>query len=156
MCEERIGKSVPLGTVNITRQSLMMPNSDLGTDLSIRTPGSYSCQIHMSLVTRKPAFCILKTKITAKLISTFVFATRIVQSLYFLNPVCVGPGRTHRRPVFSQRGSYIITLEICEWRILVRDLISSCVGTLTVSMQILGLVILRSLGVSMPTQLEQL
>ena len=57
---------------------------------------------------------------TAKLISAFVFATRILQSLYFLNrkfqasshlqwlysPVCVGPGRQPRRPVFSQRGSY--------------------------------------------------
>ena len=59
--------------------------------------------------------------VTAKLISAFVFATRIVQSLYFLNlkfqasshflwlysPVCVGPGRKHRRPVFSQRGPLI-------------------------------------------------
>ena len=57
---------------------------------------------------------------TAKLISAFVFPTRIVQSLYFLNPkfqvsshylwlfspVCVGPGWKPRRPVFSQRGSY--------------------------------------------------
>ena len=57
---------------------------------------------------------------TAKLISTFVFATRIVQSPYFLNPkfhacrhllwlyssVYIGPGRKPRRPVFSQRGSY--------------------------------------------------
>ena len=56
----------------------------------------------------------------AKLISAFVFATYIVQSLYFLNPkfqassyllwlyspVCVRPGRKPRRPVFSQRGSY--------------------------------------------------
>ena len=55
---------------------------------------------------------------TAKLISAFVFATRILQSLCFLNPkfqassnllwlyrpVCVGPGRKPRRPVFSQRG----------------------------------------------------
>ena len=46
-------------------------------------------------------------QLTAKLISTFVFATRIVQSHYFINtkfhasscllllcsPVCVGPGR---------------------------------------------------------------
>ena len=59
---------------------------------------------------RKPAFAYAKTKtqisfaVTAKLISAFVFATRIVQSLYFLNtkfqdsshllwpysPVCVG------------------------------------------------------------------
>ena len=55
-----------------------------------------------------------------KLISAFVFATRIVQSLYFLNlkfpasshllwlyslvRVRVGPGRKPRTPVFSQRG----------------------------------------------------
>ena len=58
---------------------------------------------------------------TAKLISAFIFATRIVQSLYYLNPkfqasshllwlyspVCVGPGRKPRRPVFSQRGSHL-------------------------------------------------
>ena len=68
---------------------------------------------------RKPDFCICENK-DAKLISVFVFATRIVQSLFFLNPkfqasshllwlynlVCVGPGRKPRRPVFSERGSY--------------------------------------------------
>ena len=57
--------------------------------------------------------------VTAKLISAFVFATRIVQFLVYLNPkfqasssflslyrpVCVGPGRKPRRPVFSRRGS---------------------------------------------------
>ena len=57
--------------------------------------------------------------VTAKLISAFVFAIRIVKSLYFLNPkfqasshllwlyslVCVGPGRKPRRPVFSGRDS---------------------------------------------------
>ena len=51
----------------------------------------------------------------------FVFATGIVQSLFYLNPkvrassyvlplyspVCVRPGRKARRPGFSQRGSYI-------------------------------------------------
>ena len=78
----------------------------------------------MSLVTRKPAFCICEKKtqisfaVTAKLISYFVLATRIVQSLYFLHPkfqasshllwlyspVFVGPGRKPRRPGFSQRG----------------------------------------------------
>ena len=72
-------------------------------------------------------FAYAKTKtqiscaVTAQLISAFVFATRIVQFLYFLNPkfqvsshllwmyslVCVGPGRKTRRPVFSQRGSII-------------------------------------------------
>ena len=66
---------------------------------------------------RKPMFCICQNKdpdklpVTAKLISAFVFATRIVQSLFFLNPkfpvsshllwlcssVCVGPGRKPER-----------------------------------------------------------
>ena len=62
--------------------------------------------------------------VTAQLISAFVFAIRIVQSLYYLNPkfqassrlvwhyspVCVGPGRKPRRPVFSQRGSYSVVV----------------------------------------------
>ena len=81
---------------------------------------------YMSRIMRKPDFCICETKaqisfaVTAKLISAFVFATRIVQTLYYLNlkfqasshllwlysTVCVGPGRKPRRPVFSQRGSY--------------------------------------------------
>ena len=77
---------------------------------------------------RKPAFCIWEKKktqisfaVTAKLISAFVFPTWIVQSLYFVytkfqasshlvwlySPVCVGPGRKSRRPVFSRRGSYL-------------------------------------------------
>ena len=69
---------------------------------------------------------MLKTKtqisiaVTAKLISAFVFATRLVQSLYFLDMkflvsshlvwlyslVCVRPGRKPRRPIFSERGSF--------------------------------------------------
>ena len=80
---------------------------------------------HISLVMRKPVFAYAKTKtqisfaVTAKLISAFVFASRKIQFLYFLNLkfqpsgyllwsyrlVCVGPGRKPRRPVFSQRGS---------------------------------------------------
>ena len=83
----------------------------------------------LSRVSRKPDFCICKNKeadqlrgnreVTAKLISAFVFAIRILQFLYYLNPkfqasthllwlyspVCVRPGRKPRRPVFSQRGS---------------------------------------------------
>ena len=71
-------------------------------------------------------FAYAKTKtqisfaVTAKLISAFVFAIPIVQSLHFLNPkfqasshlrclrspVYVGPGRKPRRQVFSERGSY--------------------------------------------------
>ena len=70
------------------------------------------------------AYAKTKTQISfavnAKLISAFVFATWIVQSLFYLNakahdsshllwlysPVCVGPGRKPRRRVFSQRGPY--------------------------------------------------
>ena len=84
---------------------------------------------------RKPALCICEKQtqtsfaVTAKVISAFVFATRIVQFLYFLNPkiqasnhllwlhspVCVRPGWKSRRPVFSQRDSYVIyvSLFIC-------------------------------------------
>ena len=67
--------------------------------------------------------------VTAKLISAFVLAIRIAQSLYYLNPkfqasnhllsqyslVCVGPVRKPRRPVFSQRGSNnkCIRMQIC-------------------------------------------
>ena len=87
----------------------------------------------MSRVIRKPAFAFAKTKtqiscaVTAQLISAFIFAKQIVQSIfmYFLNPefqassphvqlyslVCVGPGRKHRRRVFLQRGSYYLCSE---------------------------------------------
>ena len=85
--------------------------------------------VHKSniIIMRKPAFAYAKTKTqiscagTAQLISAFVFAKQIVQSLYFLypkfqaysnllwlySPVCVGPGQKPRRPVFSERGSYL-------------------------------------------------
>ena len=83
--------------------------------------------LEMSLILRTPEFCImwenkaadqLCDTVTAKLISAFVFAIWIIQSLYFLNPKfwaschllwlhsldCVGPGWKPRRPVFSERG----------------------------------------------------
>ena len=75
-------------------------------------------------------FAYAKTKVqisfavTAKLISAFVIATWIVNSLYFLNPkfqasnhllwlyspVCVGPRWKHWRPVFSQQGSTVVQI----------------------------------------------
>ena len=87
---------------------------------------------HLSPVVRKPAFAYAKTKTqisfaeTAKLISAFVFATRIVQSPYFLkpkfqvsshplwlySPACVRPGRKPRRPVFSERGSFCSEFDV--------------------------------------------
>ena len=86
---------------------------------------------NVSRVMRKPAFCKCENKdadqlcgyaVTVKLISAFVFAIRIVQSLFYLNLkfqasshlllryslVCVGPGQNPRRPVFSQRGSSVM------------------------------------------------
>ena len=78
---------------------------------------------YLSLCMRKPTICLCKNKdaVTAKLISAFVFATRIVQSL-FLNPkfqasshllclyspVCVGPGQKPKLLVFSCTGSFLL------------------------------------------------
>ena len=78
--------------------------------------------LYMSHVTRKQDFRLGENKgaVTAKLISAFVFATWIVQFLFFLNPkiqasshllklhrlVCVRPGWKPRRPVFLRFGSY--------------------------------------------------
>ena len=71
------------------------------------------------------AYAKTKTQIsftvTAKLISAFVFATWIVQSLFYLNakshdsshllwlysPVCVGPGRKPRRRVFFHNEAHM-------------------------------------------------
>ena len=88
--------------------------------LRISTPNFLGIQ--MSCVVRKPFFCICENKDADQLrgmISAFVFATWIAQSLYLLNPkfqvsshllwlyslVCVGPGQNPRKPVFSQQGS---------------------------------------------------
>ena len=77
---------------------------------------------------RKPAFCICKNKDADQLRCNLeadqclCFATCIEKCVYFLNrkfqassypqrlycPVSVGPGRKPRRPVFSQRGSFVI------------------------------------------------
>ena len=92
----------------------------------------YLCKPHFqytSLVMRKPDFCICENKDADQLRSNreadqrlcFRYMAWIVQSLFYLNPklqasshllwlcslVCVGPCRKPRRPVFSQRGSYI-------------------------------------------------
>ena len=76
---------------------------------------------------RKPAFCICENKNADQLRGNrkadhaLVFATWIVQFLFYLNPkfqasshllclyspVCMRAGRKPRRPVFSQRGSNI-------------------------------------------------
>ena len=91
------------------------------------------CYLHnMRRVVRKPDFCICENKDADQLRGNreadqrLCFCLRIAQSLYYLNPkfqasnyllwlyslVCVGPGRKPRRPVFSQRGSYDIKLNV--------------------------------------------
>ena len=79
------------------------------------------------LVARKPAFCICENKDADQLRGNREADQRLCfryiesKSLFYLNakfqassqplwlysPVCVGPGRKPRRPVFSQRGSYV-------------------------------------------------
>ena len=79
----------------------------------------------MSLVVRKPTFCMCENKDADQLRGNRKADQRLCfrcidsKSLYFLNtkcqasnhlvwlysPVCVGPGRKPQRPVFSQRGS---------------------------------------------------
>ena len=80
----------------------------------------------MSRVMRKPAFCICENKdadqlrgnleadqrlcfrytnIAIPLLPTSKILSLLLSFLY--SPVCVGSGRKPRRPVFSQRGSYI-------------------------------------------------
>ena len=81
-------------------------------------------------------FAYAKTKtqisftVTAKLISAFVFATRVVQSLYFLNPkfqasshllelyslVCVEPGRKPERWFSHDAAQMAIKNDICTQR----------------------------------------
>ena len=51
----------------------------------LKTPGKYS-YIFLSRVMRKPAFCICENNRADRHISAFVFATKIAQSIYFLNP----------------------------------------------------------------------
>ena len=103
---------------------ILVPHCSL---LNIRIHSRSSEEIRTSKQWENLIFAYAKTKVhigyavTAQLISAIVFATRIVQSLFFLNPkfkvsslflclyrsVCVRPGRKPRRPVFSRRGSFI-------------------------------------------------
>ena len=78
---------------------------------------------------REPDFAYANTKaqisfaVTVKLISDFAFTTQTVQALFFLKPEfqcsdlcvaaqagCVAPGPNPRRPLFSRRGSYDVTV----------------------------------------------
>ena len=85
---------------------------------------------------RKPTICIGENKDADQLRGNREAdqRLRIIQFLFYLNPkfqasssflslyrpVCVGPGRKPRRPVFSRRGSFILGLGLVVfqlWRI---------------------------------------
>ena len=84
-----------------------------------------SVKSQMSLVMRNPAFCICENKDADQLrgnleadqrlcfrcslsyLHTKFQASSHLQWLY--SPVCVGPGQKPRRPVFSERGSNILS-----------------------------------------------
>ena len=86
--------------------------------------------LHMRKQRRRSA-----VRVSAQLISAFVFATQIVHFLCYLNPkfqvsihllwlyrpVCVGPGRKPRTPVFSQQGSFQRTFNLFSVRLVVWD-----------------------------------
>ena len=76
-----------------------------------------SGEAHLSLVVRKPDFCICENKDADQLRSNCAADQRLcfrhidstipfLSKSEILSPVCVGPGRKPRRPVFSQRGSF--------------------------------------------------
>ena len=85
--------------------------------LELKKAASQENRIFVYAKTKAQVSCA----VTAQLISAFVFASRIVNFLFFLNPkfqassylmqlhrlVCVGPGQNPRRPVFSRRGSFM-------------------------------------------------
>ena len=128
--------SIPPKKVGILRAQLLLFVADSFESLQVFCSWSEDMHYYRVPTQFEPCrektgfFAYAKTKpqisfaVTAKLISAFVFATRIVQSLYFLNPklqasgyllwlyspVCVGPGRKPRRPVFSERGSFLCKL----------------------------------------------
>ena len=91
----------------------------LGTgNLPLRTTYIEPCLEKNRIFTYAKTKAQISFAVAAKLISAFVFATRIVQFLYFLNPkftasshllcysrLCVGPGRKPRRPVSARHGS---------------------------------------------------
>ena len=81
----------------------------------------------MSRVVRKPAFCICENKDADQLRGNREADQRLCfryidstipllpypkfqasnHLLWLYSPVCVGPGQKPRRPVFSERGSYV-------------------------------------------------
>ena len=110
-----------LWTTSLTKNLTLLPQGKLPVCtwkiISDQNSQNSAKWFILNHVMSNPAFCIYeKTScaVTVKLISAFVFATWIVQSIYFLNPkfqayshflwlyslVFVGPSRKPRRQVF--------------------------------------------------------
>ena len=110
--------------------------SDIRTTFSIPSAPTTELKLlffyDMSLVVRKPAFCICEKKDADQLRGNREADQRLcfrysdstihllpkseISSLLSSSmavPVCVGPGRKPRRPVFSQRGSLRLNLPYC-------------------------------------------
>ena len=124
-CGLIFGKSLLLFALDSVDVVENRPDPD-ETNFETVKPRNLKCHTFKDLCTNEPRydknqhFVYAKTKtqisfvVTAKLRSAFVFATRIVHSLFFLNPnfqasshllwlcnpVCVGPDRKPRIPVF--------------------------------------------------------
>ena len=66
--------------------------------------------LHMSHAMRKPDLCLRYTDSTIPLLhKSEISSFSLFQRLY--RPVCVGPVRKPRRPVFSRCGSYVAISE---------------------------------------------
>ena len=119
----------PLSALELTLSGLIM-GSRVDTTGDNKSPNVIISNYHASLVVRKPAFCICENKDAYQLHSNCAADQRLCFHCtyststiprYYLNPkfqasshllwlyrpVCVGPSRKPRRPVFSQRGSCI-------------------------------------------------
>ena len=106
---------------------------------------SLSFRYYMSLVMRKPAFCICENKdadqlrgnleadqrlcfrytnITIPLLPTSKISSLLLSFLY--SPVCVGSGRKPRRLVFSQQGSIISCFQSIHYQACIRLISELC------------------------------
>ena len=104
-------------------------NYNISDEFEFRPDPTSDCGVSYPLVFEKSIFCIA-IALTAKLISAFVFATRIVHFLYFLNlkfqasnhllclysSVCVGPVRKPHC-CFSHEMAHILTIRSISVRV---------------------------------------
>ena len=91
----------PFRSVPVLRESVLVLRESVSVSTKVRFGPFRSVSVNRDTVRKQ------RHRSPTQPISTFVFATQIVQSLYILNPVCVGPGRKPRRQLFSRCGTYV-------------------------------------------------